>query len=446
MPEPARGAAFQPLVEAARSAEPLTVVGIGADGWEGLSQPARQAIESADVLMGSARQLALVPQGEQPGGDSGRHERGSGRQERESGRQEGAGQRQERIAWPSPLSESLPGLLAAHRGQRICVLASGDPTFHGIGTTLARLLGAAAVRVIPHPSSVSLACARLGWPQDQVEVISLVGHPLELVHPQIQPGRRLVVLSWGAHTPAEVAAALTQRGYGASEFTVLEQLGSTDERVRTSRADAWNDEVDALNVIGVLCQAEIGAPLLPTSPGLPDSAYESDGQLTKREVRAVTLSRLAPVPGQLLWDVGGGAGSIAIEWLRHHPTCRAVAIERDPDRAERLDRNAASLGVAVRTVVGEAPDELAELEAPDAVFVGGGATVPGVIETCWNALRSGGRLVVNGVTLETEALIAKWYAELGGDLVRLSVQRASPVGGMTGWRPAMPVTIWSVTK
>ena len=439
MPEAARGAAVQPLAEAAQDAEPLIVVGIGADGWEGLSQPAREAIESAEVLMGSARQLALVPEGKQPGDDSGHRGRESGRQARADGRQE-------RIAWPSPLSESLPGLLAAHRRQRICVLASGDPTFHGIGTTLARLLGAAAVRVIPHPSSVSLACARLGWPQDQVEVISLVGHPLELVHPQIQPGLCLVVLSWGAHTPAEVASALTQRGYGASEFTVLEQLGATDERVRTSRADAWDHEVDPLNVIGVQCQADPGAPLLPTSPGLPDSAYESDGQLTKREVRAVTLSRLAPVPGQLLWDVGGGAGSIAIEWLRHHPTCRAVAIERDPDRARRLDRNAASLGVAVRTVVGEAPDKLADLEAPDAVFVGGGATVPGVIETCWNALRTGGRLVVNGVTLETEALIAKWYAELGGDLVRLSVQRASPVGDMTGWRPAMPVTIWSVTK
>lgn len=412
-----------PEPELVRSAAPeagsdaLTVVGIGADGWEGLAPVGRAAIESAEVLMGSIRQLTLVPNG-----------------------------RAEQVAWPAALSESLPGLLAAHQGRRICVLASGDPTFHGIGTTLTRLLGADAVRIIPHPSSVSLACSRLGWPQDQVQVISLVGHPLELVHPHIQPGRRLVVLSWGAHTPGEVAAALVSRGYGASGFTVLEQLGPADERVRTTRADEWDAEVNALNVIGVLCQADADAPLLPTSPGLPDSAYESDGQLTKREVRAVTLSRLAPVPGQLLWDVGGGAGSIAIEWLRHHPSCRAVAIERDPDRAKRLDRNAANLGVSVRTVVGASPAELVGLEAPDAVFVGGGATVPGVIETCWDALRPGGRLVVNGVTLETESLIANWYAELGGDLVRLSVQRASPVGGMTGWRSAMPVTIWSVTK
>ena len=392
----------------------LTVVGIGADGWDGLAPATRAEIAAAEVLMGSTRQLALIPDG-----------------------------KAEQVAWPSPLSESLPGLLETHRGRRICVLASGDPTFHGIGTTLTRLLGADAVKVIPHPSSVSLACARLGWPQDQVQVVSLVGHPLELVQPHVQPGRRIVVLSWGAHTPAEVAGLLTDRGYGESRFTVLEQLGSPDERVRSTKAAEWAGEVDALNVIGIECSA---GPVLSTAPGLPDDAYESDGQLTKREVRAVTLSRLAPVPGQLLWDVGGGAGSIAIEWSRHHPSCRAVAIEKDPDRAKRLERNAANLGVVVRTVVGGAPDALADLESPDAVFVGGGATRPRMIETCWEALKPGGRLVVNGVTLETEVLIARWYAELGGDLVRLDVQRASPVGGMTGWRPAMPVTIWSITK
>lgn len=392
----------------------LTVVGVGADGWDGLAPVAREVIGQAEVLMGSSRQLALIPEG-----------------------------KAEQIAWPSPLSESLPGLLEENKTKKICVLASGDPTFHGIGTTLTRLLGADAVRVIPHPSSVSLACARLGWPQDQVQVVSLVGHPLELVQPHIQPGRRLVVLSWGAHTPAEVTKVLTDRGYGESRFTVLEQLGSAAERVRSTKAADWADEVDALNVIGIECSQ---GPVLSTAPGLPDEAYESDGQLTKREVRAVTLSRLAPVPGQLLWDVGGGAGSIAIEWSRHHPSCRAVAVERDPDRAKRLERNAATLGVVVRTVVGKAPEALAELESPDAVFVGGGATAPGMIEACWEALKPGGRLVVNGVTLETEVLIARWYGELGGDLVRLNIQRASPVGTMTGWRPAMPVTIWTITK
>ncbi|GAA0619766.1 precorrin-6y C5,15-methyltransferase (decarboxylating) subunit CbiE [Kribbella sandramycini] len=392
----------------------VTVVGIGADGWQGLSPAAQEAIGAAEVLLGSSRQLSLVPEGTA-----------------------------ERRAWPSPLSEALPGLLNEYAGRRLCVLASGDPTFHGIGTTLTRLLGASAVRVIPHPSSVSLACARLGWPQDQVQVVSLVGHPTERVHPHVQPGRRLVVLSWGAQTPAEVAELLVARGYGASAFTVLEQLGGPDERVTSTTADSWSGEVDALNVIGVLCQ---GSQVLSTVPGLPDDAYESDGQLTKREVRAVTLSRLAPVPGQLLWDVGGGAGSIAIEWSRHHPSCRAIAVERDAERSDRLQRNVAALGASVTTVLGAAPEALTGLEEPDAVFVGGGATAPGMIETCWNALRPGGRLVVNGVTLETEVLIAEWYQKLGGDLVRLDVQRASAVGGMTGWRPAMPVTIWSVTK
>jgi precorrin-6Y C5,15-methyltransferase (decarboxylating) len=394
---------------------PVDVVGIGADGWDGLSPAAQSAVSAADVLMGSPRQLALVP-----------------------------GDDIERVAWPSPLSEALPGLLESNRGRRVCVLASGDPTFHGIGTTLTRLLGADAVRVIPHPSSVSLACARLGWPQDQVQVVSLVGHPAERLHPHIQPGRRLLILSRDAQTPAQVVGLLSERGYASSTFTVLEQLGGPSERIRTTRAAEWSGDVDALNVIAVRCES--GAPLLSTVPGLPDDAYENDGQLTKREVRAVTLSRLAPVPGQLLWDVGGGAGSIAIEWSRHHPTCRAIAIERDPDRAKRLERNAVGLGASVTVVLGKAPAALDGLETPDAIFIGGGATAAGMVEACWNALAPGGRLVLNGVTLETEALIARWYGELGGDLIRLDVQRASPVGTMTGWRPAMPVTIWSVTK
>jgi precorrin-6Y C5,15-methyltransferase (decarboxylating) len=396
-------------------AELVTVVGVGADGWDGLSPAARGAVEAAEVLMASTRQLALVPS-------------------------VGA----VRVAWPSPLSEALPGLLSQHAGRQICVLASGDPTFHGIGTTLVRMLGADAVKVIPHPSSVSLACARLGWPQDQVQVVSLVSNPVERLHSHLQPGRRLVILSRGTQTPAEVAQLLVARGYGSSEFTVLEQLGGPAERIRTAQPVNWSHDVDALNVIGLLCQAD--APVMSTVPGLPDDAYENDGQLTKREVRAVTLSRLAPAPGHLLWDIGGGAGSIAIEWSRHHPACRAIAIERDADRAKRLERNASNLGAAVTTVLGSAPAALAGLESPDAIFIGGGATAAGMFDACWEALKPGGRLVANGVTLETESLIAQWYKARGGDLVRLEVQRASAIGTMTGWRPAMPVTIWSLTK
>ena len=398
------------------AAEPITVVGIGAGGWPALSPEARTALQDAEVLLGSPRQLALT-------------------ESAVTGL---------RVAWPSPLSEGLPRLLEEHRGRRICVLASGDPTFHGIGTTLVRLLGVDAVRVIPHPSSISLACARLGWAQDQVQVVSLVTNPVERLHPHLQPGRRVLILSRGAQTPAEVSRLLVPRGYGSSTFTVLEQLGGPSERVRTSSAADWSADVDPLNVIAVECPAD--APVLSTTPGLPDDAYEHDGQLTKREVRAVSLSRLAPVPGQLLWDIGGGAGSIAIEWSRHHPSCRAIAVERDPVRAKRLERNVVGLGAAVQVAVGAAPAALDGLEAPDAIFIGGGATAAGMIDACWNALKPGGRLVANGVTLETESLIAQWYKAVGGDLVRLDVQRASPVGTMTGWRPAMPVTIWSVTK
>lgn len=397
--------------------ERIAVVGIGADGWSGLAPAARERIEAAEVLMGSARQLDLVPAGEA-----------------------------ERVEWPSPLVPALPELLARHQGRRICVLASGDPVYHGIATTLVRLLGADRVDVVPHPSSVSLACARLGWPADRVTVLNLVGRPVELLHRALQPGRRVLLL--GAPPPAAIGKLVTGRGYGESGLTVLEQLGGPAERIRTGPARAWDaPEADPLTVIALDCRIDPGAAVLAGVPGLPDEAYEHDGQLTKREVRAVVVSRLAPVSGGLLWDVGAGAGSIAIEWARTDPACRAVAIERDPDRAARIERNAAELGVpGISVVKGAAPAALAGLEPPDAVFVGGGGRVPGVLDTCWRALRPGGRLVVTAVTIETEAVLADWYRREGGDLVRIGVQRASAVGGMTGWRPAMPVTIWSVTR
>lgn len=397
----------------------LTVVGIGADGWSGLTPAARDAISAAEILIGSSRQLGLVPSGEAL-----------------------------KVPWPSPLLPALPGLLEEHAGRRICVLASGDPTYHGIAKTLIKLRGADAVRVVPHLSSIALACARLGWPQQEVAVVSLVGRPVELLYPHLQPGRRLLALSADGRTPAVVAKALSERGYGGSAMTVLERLGSETERAVTGHARSWPDtDLDALNVIAVDCRVDPGVTLLPAVPGLPDGAYENDGQLTKREVRAVALARLAPVPGQLLWDVGGGAGSVAIEWMRTHPSCRAIAVERDPERAQRIVRNAAELGVpGLRVEEGAAPSALSGLEQPDAVFVGGGGSDPGVIEACWQALRPGGRLVVSSVTIETEAVLASWYGRVGGDLVRLGVQRAAALGGMTGWRPAMPVTLWSAAR
>jgi precorrin-6Y C5,15-methyltransferase (decarboxylating) len=402
--------------------EPLTVVGIGADGWAGLAGPARAALASAQVVLGSPRHLGLLPA--DVGG--------------------------ERVRWPSPMVDALPALLGRYGDRAVCVLASGDPMMHGVGSTLVRLLGVDRVRVLPHPSSVSLACARMGWAADGVEVVALVGRPVATLHPAVQPGRRVIVLSTDADSPTEVARLLDTRGYGRSTLTVLEQLGGPAERIVTGVAGDWRiPPGDPLNVVAVECRAADRSPVPPlsTSPGLPDEAYDHDGQLTKREIRGVTLARLVAIPGQLLWDVGAGAGSIAIEWMRTHRSCRAVAIERDADRAARIGRNADALGAPGLTVLAAAaPDALADLPTPDAVFVGGGLTAPGLVDTCWAALAGGGRLVVNAVTVESEQVLAGWYTRLGGELTRLAVSRATPVGGFTGWKPLAPVTQWSVTK
>nr|WP_202447773.1 precorrin-6y C5,15-methyltransferase (decarboxylating) subunit CbiE [Streptomyces sp. SID5468] len=398
----------------------MTVVGVGADGWAGLPPAAREALTRAEVVIGGARQLALLPP-QCPG---------------------------ERVEWPSPLRPAVPGLLARHAGREVAVLASGDPMFFGIGRALAEVAGADRLRVLPHPSSVSYACARLGWPLDETEVVSLVGRPAAALAAALHHGRRLLVLSAGAATPAEVAALLCDRGFGPSALTVLEQLGGPAERRVEGTAHDWpHPPGDPLNVIALECRAAPGTPRLSLVPGLPDAAYEHDGQLTKRHVRAVTLAALAPAPGELLWDVGAGSGSVAVEWMRAHRGCRAVAVERDPVRAARAERNAEALGVpGLRVVVGPAPRALDGLPAPDAVFVGGGATVDGLLAACWSALRPGGRLVSNAVTVESEAVLAAWHREHGGDLVRIAVASAAPVGGFTGWRPAMPVTQWAVTK
>ncbi|MEU6995407.1 precorrin-6y C5,15-methyltransferase (decarboxylating) subunit CbiE [Streptomyces sp. NPDC046465] len=399
----------------------VTVVGIGADGWDGLPAPSRAALSDADVLIGGPRQLDLLPAGICTG---------------------------ERVAWPSPLRPAVPGLLAAHAGRRIAVLASGDPMFYGIGRALTEELGAAALRVLPHPSAVSLACARLGWPVEDIEVVTLVGRPAARLAAALHDGRRVLVLSANAASPGEVAALLRERGFGPSRLRVLEQLGGEAESSYEGTADTWSHAPgDALNVVAVECLRAPDALRLGAVPGLPDAAYENDGQLTKRYVRAATLAALAPAPGELLWDVGGGSGSIAVEWLRAHPSCRAVTVEKNAVRAERITRNAERLGVpALRVVTGAAPAALTGLPTPDAVFIGGGLTAPGLLDAGWAALPPGGRLVANTVTLESEALLTEWYRRHGGELVRLAVAQAVPVGGFTGWRQAMPVTQWSVTK
>jgi len=394
----------------------LTVVGIGADGWPGLSPLSKDAIERADVIVGSPRQLALVPPGS--GG--------------------------ERVLLPSPLLPGLGDLLSAGAGPHLVVLASGDPMFYGIGSTLVRLLGASRVRVLPHPSSVSLAAARLGWPLDDVDVVSLVGRPHQLLRPLMQPGRRVLALVAQATGSEAVLSRLKDWGYGGSPVTVLADLGGADEVV----APASGQPHSRLAILAIECRLDAGGPgPLPRVPGLPDDAFEHDGQITKREVRALALAALAPVPGQLLWDVGAGSGSVGIEWMRVHPASRAIAIEPRAERRMRIARNASALGVpGLAAVAGEAPGALAGLPQPDAVFIGGGVTAAGVVAACWEALAPGGRLVANAVTLEGERVLVDWQGRLGGTLTRLSIERAGPLGGFTAWRPALPVTQWAVTK
>jgi precorrin-6B C5,15-methyltransferase / cobalt-precorrin-6B C5,C15-methyltransferase len=300
----------------------VTVMGIGADGWAGLSPAAQQAVREAEVLIGGARQLAMLPDAAAT-----------------------------KVTWPSPMLPAIPGLLEEHASRRVCVLASGDPMFFGVGSTLVRLLGPAAVRVIPHVSSASLACARMGWAVEEVDVVSLVGRPVETLHPAVQPNRRVLVLSADETTPAQVVELLRDRGFRPSGVTVLENLGGPTEK----RETAW-DSVGRLNIVAIECRADADALVLSRNPGLPDGVFEHDGQLTKREVRAVTLAALGPLPGELLWDVGAGAGSIGIEWMRTHPSCRAIAVEAHGERAERIARNARSLGVpGLSVVAGRAP-------------------------------------------------------------------------------------------
>ncbi|MFQ5775641.1 MAG: precorrin-6y C5,15-methyltransferase (decarboxylating) subunit CbiE [Kiloniellaceae bacterium] len=390
----------------------LAIVGIGEDGLAGLAPAARALVDGAGVLVGGERHLAMVP---------------------EDGR--------ERLIWPSPLS-ALVDEIARRRGQRVCVLATGDPMHYGIGVTLARRVPIEEMTIVPAPSAFSLACARLGWSLGEVETLTLHGRPVELLHPAVQPGARLLLLSHDAATPARVAELLCARGYGDTRITVLERMGGPAERRLTGTAAAWAaDDVDDFNTVAVECVAGPQAAFLPRAPGLPDEAFRHDGQITKREVRALTLAALVPVPGQLLWDVGAGCGSVAIEWLRSHPFARAAAVERREDRVALIADNAAALGAPdLEIVTGAAPAALDGLEPPDAVFVGGGLSGANLLAACWRALKPGGRLVANAVTLEGEQALSRWRAEAGGELVRLAVSRAEPVGRYTGWRPLMPVT------
>jgi precorrin-6B C5,15-methyltransferase / cobalt-precorrin-6B C5,C15-methyltransferase len=395
----------------------LTVVGIGADGWSGLGDAARRALADARLIVGSRRQLELVPAADAA-----------------------AGARRE---WPSPI-DPLVGELAAGVHGDATVLASGDPMLHGIGATLVRAAGAARVRVLPQVSAFSLACARMGWPESAVELVSAVARPPEVVIRSLQPGRLIVVYATGADGPAGLARVLCDHGCAASPFTILEELGGPAERRLDTTAGAATRHVSGpLHVVAIT----VAGGGHSRTPGRPDRAYSSDGQLTKRHVRAITLAALAPLPGELLWDVGAGSGSVAVEWLRAEPTAAAIAIERREDRAARISENALGLGVPeLRVVLGSAPASLAGLPDPDVIFVGGGITTPGLLDACWAALRDGGRIVANTVTLEGEHAVATARRTRGGSLTRIDIAGAEPIGEFTGWRAQMTVVQWAATK
>jgi precorrin-6Y C5,15-methyltransferase (decarboxylating) len=336
----------------------------------------------------------------------------------------------------------------ALRGQAVCVLASGDPFLHGVGATLARHVPVAEMAVIPAPSAFSLAAARLGWALQEVETASLHGKPVDLIRPLLHPGRKIIALTSGENGPAAIAALLAGSGFGGSRVTLLEALGGPGEKITCQRADAFAmSEINPLNVLAVEVVAGREARVLARVPGLADDLFEHDGQITKREIRAITLSTLAPRRGELLWDIGAGSGSIGIEWMLADASLRAIAIEADGGRAARIRGNAAALGVPGLWIVnGRAPEALAGLAAPEAVFVGGGGSDDGVMPAAIDALKPGGRLVANAVTLEMEAVLLALHEQKGGDLTRIAVARAVPIGTMSGWKPAMPITQWSWTK
>jgi precorrin-6B C5,15-methyltransferase / cobalt-precorrin-6B C5,C15-methyltransferase len=396
----------------------LAIVGIGEDGPEGLTPTARALIANAKLVVGGKRHLSLadgLPRGECK-------------------------------SWPSPIAESLPAILA-HRGEPVTVLASGDPYCFGVGAMLSAHVPAEETICVPAPSSLSLACARLGWALDDAATMSLCGRPIETLAPSLQPKRRVLALSADATTPAAVARYLAARGFERSTLHVLEALGGPRERIRVTTADHFGfNDVEALNLVAIEVEASPDAKIIPLASGLPDDMFEHDGQITKREIRAVTLSSLAPRAGEVLWDIGCGSGSIAIEWLLRHQANRAIGIERDPLRAARAARNAAELGVPrLEVVTGEALTAVDALPAPDAIFIGGGGE-PTIIDKAYAALKPGGRIVANAITLDTETAVLAAQSRFGGTLTRLSVERLDAVGGKQAFRPAMTVTQWSAVK
>ena len=396
----------------------LSIIGLGEDGLDGLSPAARRLLDQAELVVGGKRHLALI-------GET----------------------KAEKLAWPSPLTDAFPAILA-RRGRPVAVLASGDPFSYGVGSLLARAVPPNEYVTLPAPSAFSMAAARVGWAVQDCALVTLHGRAFEKIIPHLQPGRRILVLSWDGTTPVRLAEHLTANGMGRSKLIVLEAMGGARERVNSALAqDFARADLDPLNTVAIEVVADAGARILPLAAGIPDSYFENDGQITKREIRATTLSKLAPRHGELLWDVGAGTGSISIEWMLASPGNRAIAIEPKPDRLARVARNAALFGVPdLVTVEGFAPAALDGLPTPNAIFLGGGGSDDALVRLCMARLAPGGRLVVNAVTIETQAEVIGHFRAHGGDLVQISVARASPIGRFHGFRPAMPIVQWCWEK
>lgn len=392
----------------------LTIVGVGEDGADGLGDAARAALAQAELVMGAARHLALLPAVTCP-----------------------------RIEWPVPFADGIARLME-HRGRRVVVLASGNPFWFGAGTSVTELLDPDEWVAHPAPSTFGLAAARLGWPLQETPCLGLHAAPLERLMPHLVPGRRALALLRDGEAVAALAEYLTRNGFGPSTLQVLESLGGPHERIRRATADTM-DFTDIAHPVAVGIDCAGKGRTLPVTAGLPNDWFASDGQITKRPVRALTLSALAPRPGEMLWDIGAGAGSVGIEWLLAHPVNRACAIEADPARANRAHANAIALGAdRLEVVIGTAPDALPASPLPDAVFIGGGLS-DALLESLWTRLPAGTRLVANAVTLESEALLARWHGWKGGDLLRIELADAAPLGKRHGWRARYPVVQWSVT-
>ncbi len=396
----------------------LTLIGIGEDGRAGLSPAAIEALAQAKLVVGGARHLALV-----------------------------APLTCETLPWPSPMEAAYPQIFS-RCGEKVVVLASGDPFFYGVGSVLAKKIPVKEMSCLPAPSAFSLVAARLGWAQQDCALVTLHGRPLERIIPHLQDGAKIIALSWDGSTPSRLAARLCERGFGASRMTVCEHLGGAKERVRAIIArDFTLGEVEALNTIAIDLVADESARIIPRTPGLPDDFFEHDGQITKAEFRALALSALAPRSGELLWDIGAGSGSVAIEFMLADEKNAAIAIEQNSTRAERIKRNALALGTPdLRVVEGKAPEALAGLPRPQKIFIGGGATAPGVFDVALEALHPGGALVANGVTIETQGLLAARHAALGGQLIQAQISRAEKLGGFTAFRPALPIVQWIYAK